>query len=266
MSVRDWPRARPIPEPIRIINPVQSGTILNFTLNGFRISLVPGQSQELNDDRRWVIEFGRGGRFGLARYTLRPAGYYFASTAGGFELFGTVTARRRPGSAFADKRFAAASNRFSARARHSAHAAADNPSPLPAPGDQPPALPHNHYVRARRSAAAAAADRPSFARARRSAAAAADRSFFARTRHSAAASDRSFLTRARHSAAAASDRSFFTRARHSAAAAAARSFLARARHLAAASDKLRPDQIGFVSTATVGGFDAAGEMHCSVSV
>ncbi len=81
--------ARPILEPIRIINPPENGVTLNYTLNGALYSIPPGHSQELNDDRQWVIGFSRGGAFGQAQYTLQPGRYQFASSPGGWELFGT---------------------------------------------------------------------------------------------------------------------------------------------------------------------------------
>ncbi len=80
--------ARPILEPIRIINPPENGVTLNYTVNGFRFSIPPGHTQELNDDRRWVIEFSQGAGFGPAKYALQPGRYHFASSPGGWELFG----------------------------------------------------------------------------------------------------------------------------------------------------------------------------------
>jgi hypothetical protein len=81
--------ARPILDPILIVNPPENRATLNYTLNGARYSIPPGHSQELNDDRPWVIEFSRGGGFGQAQYTLQPGRYHFAGSPGGWELFGT---------------------------------------------------------------------------------------------------------------------------------------------------------------------------------
>ena len=81
--------ARPIFEPIRIVNPLGGAATLNYTLNGTPYAIPPGFSQELNDDRLWVIEFRRGPDLGLRRYALHSGRYRFASTTNGWELYRT---------------------------------------------------------------------------------------------------------------------------------------------------------------------------------
>ena len=81
--------ARPILDPIRIINPASNTATLNYTLNGFPYTIPPGHSQELNDDRPWVIEFPRGNGLGIGRYSLQPGRYHFTNTPNGWELYWT---------------------------------------------------------------------------------------------------------------------------------------------------------------------------------
>ena len=123
--------ARPILDPIWIINPPENRVILNYTLNGARYSIPPGHSQELSDDRRWVIEFSRGSGFGLGRYTLQPGRYNFANTPRGWGLFRTELPAAGP----------------PAPPPANSSPPLTNPSPppggpsLPAQGDQPPPPP-----------------------------------------------------------------------------------------------------------------------------
>jgi hypothetical protein len=73
--------------PIRIVNPASSRTTLSYTLNGVAYKIQPGESQDLREDRAWVIEFNRGGDFGQARYGLQTGMYSFSVTDHGWELY-----------------------------------------------------------------------------------------------------------------------------------------------------------------------------------
>ena len=73
--------------PIRILNPASSRATLSYTLNGVVYRIQPGESQDLREDRAWVIEFNRGGNFGLARYGLETGLYSFSVTDHGWELY-----------------------------------------------------------------------------------------------------------------------------------------------------------------------------------
>jgi hypothetical protein len=74
-------------DPIRIVNPSDTRVALSYVLNGAVYTIRPGESQNLREDRAWVIEFGRGGSFGQARYGLLPGVYTFALTGRGWELY-----------------------------------------------------------------------------------------------------------------------------------------------------------------------------------
>jgi hypothetical protein len=131
--------ARPILDPIRIINPPENGVTLNYTLNGARFSIPPGHSQELNDDRQWVIGFSRGSGFGQAQYTLQPGRYHFAGSPGGWELFGPEPpAAGSPGVPPANPPPA---TNPSLPAQGNQPPSATVPPSLPAQGNQPPPPP-----------------------------------------------------------------------------------------------------------------------------
>jgi len=73
--------------PIEINNPAASGVTLSYVLNDVTYSIPPGYSQNLTQDRAWVISFSRGGNFGPARYGLEPGVYTFSNTDHGWELY-----------------------------------------------------------------------------------------------------------------------------------------------------------------------------------
>lgn len=73
--------------PIKIVNPANSGNVINYSLNGFQYAIRPGESQSLVNDRAWVIQFDRGGEFGSARYSLNPGSYEFTPSVNGWEIF-----------------------------------------------------------------------------------------------------------------------------------------------------------------------------------
>ena len=73
--------------PIKIVNPANSGVTLNYTLNGNLYTIQPGYSQDLQEDRAWVIQFSRGPDLDQARYGLTSGVYTFTRTDRGWELF-----------------------------------------------------------------------------------------------------------------------------------------------------------------------------------
>jgi hypothetical protein len=60
---------------------------LSYTLDGNAYTIPPGDSQDLREDRPWVIQFSRGTNLEQARYGLRSGVYSFTSTAYGWELY-----------------------------------------------------------------------------------------------------------------------------------------------------------------------------------
>jgi len=81
------PNPLPAAANIQVVNPPENRVALSFTLNGQTITLQPGQTRDLQSDRSWIIEFDRGGQFGLARYSLEPGVYVFTPTDKGWELY-----------------------------------------------------------------------------------------------------------------------------------------------------------------------------------
>ncbi len=75
--------------PIKITNPASNHVTLSYVLDGVAYSVPPGYSQELREDRPWVIQFSRGPNMDEARYALRSGRYTFASTGHGWELYRT---------------------------------------------------------------------------------------------------------------------------------------------------------------------------------
>lgn len=81
------PNLLPATANIQVVNPPDNRIALSFTLNGQTMTLQPGQTRDLQSDRSWVIEFDRGGQFGLARYSLQPGAYVFTPSDRGWELY-----------------------------------------------------------------------------------------------------------------------------------------------------------------------------------
>jgi hypothetical protein len=73
--------------PIKIVNPAKNGVPLSYTLDGNTFTIQPGYSQNLQEDRAWVIEFSRGENLDQARYGLRSGVYKFVRTDQGWELY-----------------------------------------------------------------------------------------------------------------------------------------------------------------------------------
>jgi hypothetical protein len=75
-------------QPIKILNPKDSGSELHYRLNGSEYAIKPGESQLLVNDRKWVLSFDRGGDFGTAEYSLSGGQYWFELTDDhGWEAF-----------------------------------------------------------------------------------------------------------------------------------------------------------------------------------
>lgn len=74
--------------PIEIVNPADNHTALSYHLDGADVTLQPGESRRLMNDRLREISFDRGGTFGAARYSITSGQYRFELTAGhGWELY-----------------------------------------------------------------------------------------------------------------------------------------------------------------------------------
>jgi hypothetical protein len=89
---REYVVRRPILEeysggPIKIVNPAKNKATLSYTLDGNEFTIPPGYSQEIQEDRAWVIEFSRGDDLEDARYGLQTGVYTFARTKNGWELY-----------------------------------------------------------------------------------------------------------------------------------------------------------------------------------
>ena len=72
---------------ITITNPATNNVTLSYTLDGTAYTIPPGYSQELREDRAWVIQFSRGANLGQAEYGLQSGLYSFTSTDHGWELY-----------------------------------------------------------------------------------------------------------------------------------------------------------------------------------
>lgn len=71
---------------VLITNPADSGGDVNYVLNGNNFSIQPGQTQSLDNDRVWTIDFASGGQRGGVRYTLSPGQFKFVVKESGWEL------------------------------------------------------------------------------------------------------------------------------------------------------------------------------------
>lgn len=89
---REYVVRRPISEeysggPIKIVNPAKNKVTLSYTLDGNAYTIPPGYSQNIQEDRAWVIEFSRGNDLEDATYELHSGVYKFAHTDYGWELY-----------------------------------------------------------------------------------------------------------------------------------------------------------------------------------
>ena len=60
---------------------------VSYSLNQQQFTMKNGETQTLPVGETWIIEFDRGGNFGVARYTLANENYKFAQTERGWELY-----------------------------------------------------------------------------------------------------------------------------------------------------------------------------------
>lgn len=70
---------------IMLANP--STETVNYNLNQEPQQIASENEQTLDGGQTWVVEFDRGGSFGMAKYTLSEGYYYFAATDKGWELY-----------------------------------------------------------------------------------------------------------------------------------------------------------------------------------
>ena len=70
---------------IMLSNPLPDA--VNYSLNQQPFSMASNFEQTLPPGTTWVVEFDRGGDFGVARYTLSEGFYVFASTDRGWDLY-----------------------------------------------------------------------------------------------------------------------------------------------------------------------------------
>lgn len=81
---------------IVLANPVTNDKPIDYSLNGNRFTIRPGQSQTFSHDRHWVVEFDRGGGLGTAQYGLKAVAYKFKPTIRGWELFESTASTQPP--------------------------------------------------------------------------------------------------------------------------------------------------------------------------
>jgi hypothetical protein len=85
--------ASPLPDanfsggPITITNPATNNVTITYTLDGTAYTIQPGYSQNLREDRAWVIQFSRGANLEQAQYGLHSGMYSFTSTDHGWDLY-----------------------------------------------------------------------------------------------------------------------------------------------------------------------------------
>jgi hypothetical protein len=86
--VVDTVAANPAPQPIQVtvVNPEATGVTLSFTVRGTRYVLSPGAQQDLFLSGPRIVEFDRGGSFGVGRRLLTDGSYAFAATDLGWTL------------------------------------------------------------------------------------------------------------------------------------------------------------------------------------
>ncbi len=73
--------------PIVLTNAATNDKAVEYSVNGNRYVIKPGQSQKFVHDREWIVEFDRGQNFGSAQYSLKATNYKFKPTSKGWELF-----------------------------------------------------------------------------------------------------------------------------------------------------------------------------------
>jgi hypothetical protein len=91
------PQSRAVPSSsghglVVIANRTENNRLVEYSLNGVKIRVKPGQSQKVLGDRPWVIEFRRGKDRETARYAVKPGIYEFQQIDYGWELFDATIA------------------------------------------------------------------------------------------------------------------------------------------------------------------------------
>ena len=76
----------PAPLSVTVINPASTGATLTFRVNGIPYVLTPGAQRDLQFGGPRMLEFDRGGSFGVARLALDDGVYVFAATDHGWGL------------------------------------------------------------------------------------------------------------------------------------------------------------------------------------
>jgi hypothetical protein len=78
---------------VLIENPADSGSVVGFVVDEkTEVSLQPGESRVLSNSSSYLVEFDRGGNFGIARRTLGQGKFEFVATNSGWDLVSRRTA------------------------------------------------------------------------------------------------------------------------------------------------------------------------------
>lgn len=91
------PASQTITSAVTIRNPAASGGAVGFVVDGSdEVTLSAGQTQTLNNQGSYTVEFDRGGNFGVARKTLTSGAYEFQVTERGWDLVEASRVATRP--------------------------------------------------------------------------------------------------------------------------------------------------------------------------
>lgn len=74
-------------KPIKIVSPKENVAQIRYSLNEHNYTIEPGQTQNLTNDRDWIISFDRGLGNGMVEYTLASGTYRFTMTDKGWEVY-----------------------------------------------------------------------------------------------------------------------------------------------------------------------------------
>ena len=85
------PPSAPVPTfqsaEVKIVNPAATAFTLAYFIDGQLHRLESGKAEDVEIGPNSTIEFGRGGDFGTAKYSLSAGTYTFGSGANGWELY-----------------------------------------------------------------------------------------------------------------------------------------------------------------------------------
>jgi hypothetical protein len=99
-TTRTEPRANALPTAtatVTVRNPSASGGPVAFVVDEAReVTLQAGQTQTLSSQPRYIVEFDRGGDFGVARKTLTSGAYEFQVTDRGWDLIEAARVAQKP--------------------------------------------------------------------------------------------------------------------------------------------------------------------------